>query len=131
MMDRFADLLAGHRWAVALAVAVLSLGAIFGLRVLEVDDVPRNLFDTDHSEFKLLQGVYGDFGSDENVCVVVIEAADLFTPQVVSFIRGLVGSARRIEGVHSVQSIDDAVMFDAGALPRTLLPAPEAISIYQ
>ena len=126
MMDRLADLLAGHRWAVALAVAVLSLVAIFGLRVLEVDDVPRNLFDTEHSEFKLLQGVYGDFGSDENVCVVVIEAADLFTPQVVSLIRSMVGSTRRIEGVHSVRSIDDAVMFDPGQLPRTLLPAPDA-----
>ncbi len=125
-MDRLGDLLAGQRWAVALVVAALSLVAIFGLSTLEVDDVPRNIFDTERSEFKLLQGVYGDFGSDENVCVVVIEAADLFTPQVVSLIRGMVGSARRIAGVHSVRSIDDVVVFDPGRLPRTLLPAPDA-----
>ena len=70
--------------------------------------------------------MFEDFGSDDNDCVLVIEADDVFSPSAVRVLRAIVTDLRGIEGVESVHSLADAVTFADGPLPRMLLPAADA-----
>ncbi len=96
---------------------------------LGFDDVPRSVFKTNDDQFRQLDELFADFGSDDSDCLVVLEPAqnaDLFTPAGVAAIRRVVAAAQAIPGVASVRSLADVVLFDQGLESRSLLPADGA-----
>ncbi|MCH7702673.1 MAG: MMPL family transporter [Planctomycetes bacterium] len=125
-MQPLADLLARKRWILALTVAAVSGLALVGVTRLRVDDVPRNLFRTDNDEFAQLEQLYRDFGADDNDCMLVVVADELFAPPAVAALREMVAHARAIEGVRAVYSLVDTIVFEAGQPPRSLLPPVSA-----
>ncbi|RMF79226.1 MAG: hypothetical protein D6744_09305, partial [Planctomycetota bacterium] len=107
------------------ALAVSALLAIIGATRLEFDDRLRNIFESHDGEFEYLEGVFADFGADDNDCVVLLEADDLFTPHGLAALREIVELSRAVDGVESVRSIADVPVFD-GMTPRPLLPSADA-----
>ncbi|MCH8808186.1 MAG: MMPL family transporter, partial [Planctomycetes bacterium] len=125
-MERFADWFSEHRKPLAVAVVVVTAVAGFGFSRLRFDDRPRGIFKSNDEAHALLEEVFADFGSDDNDCILVVEADDLFAPKPIAALRELVAEARRIDGVQHVRSMDDAVLFEPAKLPRSLLPARDA-----
>lgn len=125
-MKKLADLLARNRRLITVAVLLVTAVGLIGGRMLEVDDEPRNLFQSDSEEYATLLRMYQQFGSDDRTCVVLVEADDLFTPAFVGLLQELVATLRNIDGVESVHSLADAVEFSRGTVPRSLLPSKDA-----
>jgi len=86
-MRRFAALLDGHRPLVAAFVVAMTLVAAFGLTRFRFDSSLGNLFRTDDGHVERLEEVYGQFGSDDAVCFVVVEATDALDPGVLEVVR--------------------------------------------
>ncbi|MGD9648656.1 MAG: RND family transporter, partial [Pirellulales bacterium] len=112
-----------HRgWVVALIVAITALAAV-GVSRLQLDDVPRAIFKTDHRDYADLLKFLDDFESDDNDCLLVIDGGDLFTPRGALAIRRLVEGAKQLDGVSSVRSLGDVVAFGPGGAESLLPPA--------
>ncbi|MBU0637430.1 MAG: MMPL family transporter [Planctomycetes bacterium] len=125
-MNWLADRFVQNRRLVAVVVLVVTVVALVGLSRLGIDDEPRGIFESRDAAHVYLEQVFADFGSDDNDCVLVVEAEDLFTPGALAAIRALVTEIGQIDGVEVVRSIADVVVFEKGALPRVLLPAADA-----
>ena len=121
-IDRLANLFTRYRLAVVAAVAVATVVAAIGFPRLAFDDLPRNIFRTGNEDFRLLEEVFSQFGSDDSDCLLVVEADELFAPRTIAVIRGLVAEIQELESVELVRSLDDVVIFEPGQLPRSLLP---------
>lgn len=121
-MGRLAELITGHRIATSWFVFGVSLLAILGLTRLEFDDVARGIFRSDDADFSLLEEVYEDFGSDDNDCVVVLEAPDFFRPDAAQDLRRLSNAIEEVEGIEAVLGLPKVLTFDDGLLPQPLLP---------
>ena len=120
--DRLADMFARRRAWLALGIVLLSVLAAEGLRRLEFDDVPRTVFETDDADFALLKETFEQFGSDDNDCLLVVAADDLFTPGAVQALRRLADDVEAIDRIESVQSLASVTVFAAGRFPLPLLP---------
>ncbi len=125
-VESLANCLERRRGWVMFAAVAITLLAFYGGSRLTVDDVPRNLFVSDDDESAALEEIYKQFGADDNDCVFVVESEDLFTPRSISALRHLIDAARRVEGVETVFSIADAVIFPADGPPHSLLPPNDA-----
>ena len=125
-MKRYAEFFGRHRPIVAAFVVIMTTLAAFGLRGLEFDDVARGIFESDDEEHARLAAFYDEFGSDDNDALVVLEADDWFEPQNANLLRGAVEAIRGLEGIESVFGLPDVPVFDAGLLPRSLVPAAGA-----
>ncbi len=110
----------------ALLVVVVSGAAVCGLLRLEYDDVPTNLFRSDDEAFRTLETVARSFATDENDCIAVVEADDLFTASAIDGLRRLVEGYGSVDGVDEVISMIDVPVFGALGVPRSLVPAAEA-----
>ena len=121
-MESLANCLERRRGRVALAVVGITLLALLGGSRLTFDDVPRNFFISDDDESATLEVIYEQFGADDNDCVFVVESASLFTPDSLHALRRLIEGARRVEGIETVVSIADAVIFPSDGVPHSLLP---------
>ena len=108
------------------ALAVAGGLAVVGAARIEFDDRLRNIFESRDGEFEYLESVFADFGADDNDCVVLFEADDLFSPHAVAALRELVRRLRTVDGVAAVRSIDEVPVFDGGVVPHLLLPSAEA-----
>lgn len=120
---------ARHRMLIALGVLSLTVAAAFGLTRLEYDNVPRNVFRTSNGNFERLEALFAEFGSDDNDCMLLVEArdgGDLFRPATAAAIRELIDDLRQVDEVRTVRSFADVVVFPRGAMPRSLLPAADA-----
>jgi predicted RND superfamily exporter protein len=124
-LDAPADLFARFRPLVALFVIALCIAAGIGLRRLEFDDVPRDVFKTSGDEYHQLERFFADFESDDSDCLLVVQSPDLFTSQSIASLRAFVDQVGRVPGVQSVRSLVDVLVFDEGR-PRSLLPAANA-----
>ncbi|MBX9792434.1 MAG: MMPL family transporter [Pirellulales bacterium] len=117
-------LVTGHRRLVLLAVAVLSAISLFGLTRLKFDDDPRNFFKTNDEQFRRLETLFADFGSDDNDCVLVVEAPRIFDPASIAALDKLVSQCRQIKGVDQVLSLFDARRDGPGRTMLPLVPKP-------
>ncbi|MGD9647558.1 MAG: RND family transporter, partial [Pirellulales bacterium] len=118
------SLLTGHRRLVLLGVAVLSAVSLYGLTQLKFDDDPRNFFKTNDEQFRRLEQLFADFGSDDNDCVLVVEAPRIFDPATIAALDKLVTACREIEGVDQVLSLFDARRDGPGRTMLPLIPKP-------
>ncbi|MFT5052105.1 MAG: putative RND superfamily exporter protein [Chlamydiales bacterium] len=125
-MKIFADLVVNRPRAVVLGLALLTALALLGASQLAIDDVPRSFFRSEDEDYERLEQVFRDFGSDDDECLVLFEADDIFSPDAVARIVALDEGLRSVAGVRDVLSLDDVLVFDRGLLPRRLLPAPDA-----
>lgn len=107
-------------WA-ACAVGTLSLLALWGASRLKFDDKLRGVLASDDAEYAYLQTVFDDFGPDDNDCVFILRADDLFSNDALTTLRELVAALRKTEKVAAVQSLASVVAFD-GFTPAPLLP---------
>lgn len=111
-----------RRWLLAAAVIVMTAIAGYGASRVEFDDVPRSVIKTEHGDFVYLEKLFDDFGSDDNDVVVLLEADDIFAPEVVRTLRRIAAAAREVDGVQSVRSLEDVILIEPGSGPRSLLP---------
>ena len=125
-MEWFAGIFTRHRPWVGAFLAALSLLFLFGLSRLSIDDVPSSIFRSDDEDFARLEQLFRDFGSDDNDCIVVLEAETVFSPEGVRAIRELDKRLTELEGVSEAVSLADVPVFDGGLLPRPLLPPADA-----
>jgi hypothetical protein len=115
-----------HRPLVASVIVATTLVATWGVTKLEFDDVPRSVFQSDDEAFQDLDTFFAEFGSDDTECLIVVEAADLFTPEAIAALRRLVADVSGVDGVERVRSIADAATFSPLGLPQPLLPVADA-----
>ncbi|MBY0587145.1 MMPL family transporter [bacterium] len=110
-MNVYADLFGRNRVLIALIAVVFSSLAGYGITFLEIDDTPRNLFAAQDDDFRQLESLFKDFGSDDNDCVVVLEGETLYAPEGASAIRkilaGVLAERAHDLGLESVQSVAD------------------------
>jgi len=121
-LERIADFVTGHRRTTVGMLVVLTLVSLFGMTRLAFDDVPREIFRTDDAEFRLLEQVYEQFGSDDNECIVVLSADDFFEPAAVEALRALSADVGQLEGIAWTFGLAEAWSFEAGLVPVSLLP---------
>jgi predicted RND superfamily exporter protein len=107
-----------HRGLSALSVVAVSALALFGIVRLQFDDVPRTIFRSHDEEFARLEEVFSQFGADDVDCVFLVESDDLFTPERVAVLRGLIDEVGQIGGVVRVQSLADIYTFPERHVPR-------------
>jgi predicted RND superfamily exporter protein len=127
-MNVYADFFGRNRLALALIALVFSSIAGYGITFLRIDDVPRKLFASSDEDFRQLEKLFADFGSDDNDCVVVLESDGLFTPEGVKVLRAIEARSRLIDGVVSTQGLTSVSVLPRRGLPHTLLPAPSSPS---
>ncbi|TDJ78938.1 MAG: hypothetical protein E2O39_01155 [Planctomycetota bacterium] len=125
-MERLSELFVRHRPAIAVFVGLLTAVALFGIGRLQIDDTPRSIFRSGDETFRRLEAVFRDFGSDDNDCLVVLEAEDFFTPEAARVLRDLDRRLEAIEGVETAFGLPDVFAIGNGLLPVALLPGAEA-----
>lgn len=126
-MERIASFVTGRpRTTVALLV-IVTLVSLVGMTRLTFDDVPREIFRTDSEDFRRLEQVYEQFGSDDNEVIVVLDAQEgFFRPEAASALRELSSSVLAIEGIAWVYGLAETWSFTDGIVPRPLLPSSSA-----
>ena len=125
-MERLADLAIRHRGALLAACGGITILALAGLAQLRFQEEPRDIYRSDNDDFQRLEKVYRDFGADDNDCLILVEANDLFTPAASGHLRGLVTQLSELEGVQRVLGLPHVITFSGPALPRPLYPGPSA-----
>ncbi|NUN51181.1 MAG: MMPL family transporter [Planctomycetaceae bacterium] len=106
MMTRLLVQLVTERRRPAGAVVILAtVLALFGQSRLQFDDDPRAFFRRDEAAMEELERLYADFGADDNDVLVVLEAADAFSPEMLSVVRRIVAEAAGAEGIAAVESV--------------------------
>jgi predicted RND superfamily exporter protein len=70
------------RFKLMLSVGLLLLTAVslIGVQRLEFDDDYRRLFHSGDQEYLAYESFLGSFGTDENVCLVLLESDAILTP---------------------------------------------------
>jgi len=125
-MDRIAALFVRHRLWIALGILTFSGLALFGTTRLLIDERPSSIFTSKDPAFDRYQATIRDFGSDDNDCLVVLEAEDFFTPDVVRALRALDARLEEVDGVEAAFGLTDVLSYEGGLLPGLLLPAADA-----
>ena len=125
-MERLAHLAIRYRGALLGACGGITILAMAGLAQLRFQEEPRDIYRSDNDDFQRLEKVYRDFGADDNDCLILVEADELFTPAASGHLRGLVTQLSELEGVQRVLGLPHVVTFPGPALPRPLYPGPSA-----
>jgi len=126
LLELLSDRFIRHQRWVAAGIVAFTLAAIFGNSRLQFDDAPRDVFRTHDKEFLQLEQLFADFGSDDNDCLLLVETDSLFTSKTMAQLRGLTDEIGRIQGIASVHSLLDVVVFEPGQPPAPLIPATGA-----
>jgi len=92
---------------VATIVVGFCLAAVFGVARLGFDANVRNVFRDDDQRMAVLEQIYDAFGSDDNECVVLLEAEDILDPVASGVVRSLDSRLSELTQVESVLSIAD------------------------
>jgi hypothetical protein len=113
-----------HPVAALLVLAVLAVGAAFGIQRIQVDDSLSQLFRSDTPEFKLYEDVSHRFPSTEYDVLVVVEGAKLLQRESLEKLRDLVTDLQLIDGVRGLVSMFSARQPPEGnQVPAPLFPA--------
>ncbi len=121
-MNVYADLFGRNRVLIALIAVVFSSLAGYGITFLEIDDTPRNLFAAQDDDFKQLERLFKDFGSDDNDCVVVLEGDSIYSPQGADAIRSIIAGIRHSGRAILAWNRSKASPISACSLRKELLP---------
>ena len=107
-------------------VLVMTASSAIGLSRLGFDDLPLNVFKSSESDFQILEGLFDDFGSDDNDCIIVVEGDQIFSAAGASLIGDLSAALQSIDGVQSVRSLADILVTKFDGPPESLLPPTNA-----
>src|SRR5262245_65759281 len=89
----------------AIIVALLSIGAAFGVARIKVDDSLSQLFRSETPEFKQYEEVSRRFPSSEFDVLLVIEGKDLLERDSLEKVRDAVTDLQLIDGVRGLVSL--------------------------
>ena len=107
-----------------IVLAILCVGAAFGLDRIKVDDSLSQLFRSNTPEFKQYEEVTRKFPSNEYDVLVVIEGKTLMQRENLMKVRDLVTDLQLIDGVRGLISLFSARQAPApGKFPAPLFPA--------
>lgn len=111
---------------VGIVFTILAVGAIFGIRLLKVDDSLSQLFRSNTPAFRQYEAVTRDFPSSEYDVLVVITGKDLLARDNVEKIRNLVTELQLVEGERSILSMFSARQppVKGQTIPPALFPEP-------
>ena len=102
-----ADWFLNRRLSVAVAVGVVTALAVFGASRLGFDDNPRAVFRSDDEDFQLMEEVFEQFGTDDNLCFLIVHSEALFSRRSLDDLRRLTRDAGAVQGVESSMSLTD------------------------
>jgi predicted RND superfamily exporter protein len=114
-----------RRGAVVALFAVLLVIAGFALTRLTFDETSRSVFPRGGEQRMQLAALVRDFGTDENDCVIVLEADDLFRHENLAALRRVADEARQLDGALWVTSMCDARWTTSLLVP--LIPQAEQL----
>lgn len=126
MLDRFADLVTERR-GVALLLVVVLLGAAVGAAVVRgvpVDFTPQALFTTFEDQQAADARFQEQFGSTENVAMVIVRADDVLRRDVADYVHGIGLALRDREFADRVESMTLVAIPRAGAPGELLVDSP-------
>ncbi|MFP6602312.1 MAG: MMPL family transporter, partial [Pirellulaceae bacterium] len=121
-MNKFANFFERHRMGLALAIIAMSAICAVGVAQLEFEDQPRGIFRTDDHSFRQLEEVFGQFGTDELNCMVLVESEELFAVSELTALQSLAADLKDVVGVKEILSIADSRLLILKPLPHPLLP---------
>lgn len=115
------------------AVAIVMISALAGRGLFRVtfDDSPHNIFKSDDAEFQFLKEVLQQYGADDNDCLLMVRADEIFSAEALHDLQNLRDRAGQVTGVEEVVSlVDPPAMRLLGLDPRqptgsALAPARE------
>lgn len=126
-LKTFADLFMRHRLAIAVGVVAMTAITAWGISRVGFDDNVRAVFRTNDEDYRLMEAVFAQFGTDENDCFLIVETADLFTAKSLADLRSLVADLQKVDGVERVDSIvDPRLRRSDSILPLPLVPGSGA-----
>ena len=109
--------------AALVILAILSVGAAFGIHRIKVDDSLSQLFRSDTPEFHQYERVVKQFPSSEFDVLVVVEGKTLLARNSVEKLRDLVTDLQLVKGARGIVSMFSARQAPEGnAVPPPLFP---------
>lgn len=121
-VERLGVVAVAYPIASAIAIAVISIVALFGMQRLSVDDSLTELFRTNTDEFRQYEEVATRFPSSEYDVLVVVEGENLLDPKPLAALRDTVLELNFADAVQGVVSL-----FSARAMPDATGYAPPVI----
>ncbi|MFP6694969.1 MAG: MMPL family transporter, partial [Pirellulales bacterium] len=120
--DAFAAVFARHRILVAAFVVFMTALASWGyFREKTPDSLLRGRRE-EQSDDRLLREVNEQFELRTSECFLVVDAEDLFSPQAVTAVRGIVRDVEALDYVRQVFWLDNLPVVNAFGLPEPILP---------
>jgi predicted RND superfamily exporter protein len=108
---------------ICIAVAVLMIGAVFGIQRIQIDDSLSQLFRSDTPEFHQYEQVTKEFPAEEYDVLIVVEGKDLLARSNVNKLRDFVTDVQLVDGTRGLVSLFSARQAPApGKLPAALFP---------
>ena len=105
-------------------LAVLAIGARFGVERIKIDDSLSQLFRSDSAEFKQYEEVVRRFPSNEFDVLVVVEGKTLLQRNSVEHLRDLVTDLQLVDGARGIISLFSARQPPQGNnIPAPVFPA--------
>jgi hypothetical protein len=104
-MKWYADCIVNHRGKVALLTSLITLGGVVaGFRV-GFDERPRSTFSRSDENYRMLEQLWEDFGSDDKDLLIVLSGQDLFTPEAIGLLWKIVKETAEVDGIDTVMSL--------------------------
>jgi predicted RND superfamily exporter protein len=104
-LDLLARLVLAHRGLFLLGLVLVSAGAAYGGLRLRADFTVQELFATDDPDTAFLKTFKEQFGADDDLVVLLLEADDVFRPEVLRAVARLTHRMRALEAVRHVESL--------------------------
>jgi uncharacterized protein len=105
MFERFISLLIRFRWLIVAALVVATAAAGLHASSIRFDFSPRSLFLTADDEVRFLQEHRKQFGDEDALVMLLIEADDVFAREVLELVATLSDRFEEIEHIERVYSL--------------------------
>src|SRR5580693_10449019 len=106
-----------------IVLAILMVGAVFGIDRIKIDDSLSQLFRSDTKEFHQYEEVTKKFPAEEFDVLVVVEGKNLLTRDNLEKLRDFVTDLQLVDGTRGLISLFSARQSPApGKLPAALFP---------
>ncbi len=115
MFERFAPLLIRFRWPLLVLVVLATIAADFKAIDVKFDFSPRSIFLTRDEHVEFLAEHREVFGDEDAFVSILVEAPDVFEPEVLAAITTLSEALEGVDGIERVLSL--ATMAEVGGSP--------------
>lgn len=119
-LDRLARQVLGHRFLFVLGTLGVTAGAVWVGRGIRADFSVQELFASGDPEIAYLQQFQRRFGPDDDLLLLLVEADDVFRPDVLRFVDRLSSQASRMHRlfrrVESLTNLSDLGGGDSGTM---------------